>query len=153
MRLRPRWHSMASGLTLPTCVPRLEKPVDGDDSRSNDQAVVPGPRYHDALYVCVPQHASERQILAGFFTNARAPCPDLRNQLVDRKYAISKPAPHLREPLAQCCKLVLYRTVVLVRCRDVSRQVQPRSSRSPLMGFEQPNGRPSRHPQCRRWSP
>ena len=69
------------------------------------------------------------------------PCPDLRNRLADGKYAISKPAPHLREPSAQCCGLFRIGPS-FYRCRDVSRRAQPRSSRSPLLGFEQPNGRP-----------
>ena len=34
----------------------------------------------------------------------------------------------------------------IIRCRDVSRQGQPRLSRSPLLGFEQPNGQRSRQP-------
>jgi hypothetical protein len=49
----------------------LEGAVEGTDCRrSNDKAFAPGLNCHRTLHVCVPEHTSDRQILAVFLAYA-----------------------------------------------------------------------------------
>ena len=74
------------------------------------------------------------------------PRPDLRNRTRRQEARDLQACFAFARTIGRVLRLVLDRLVVLVRFRDVFRQGQPHSSRSPLLGFEQPNGQRTRQP-------